>query len=81
MPTATAKLPLTIRLTESQIGYLAYRYPETDPENALVLLLERERVRSVKRAEERVEVLLFDEECPAPEGEPTLPSESDNQYN
>ena len=43
MPT-TAKLTLTIRLTEAQLGYLAYRYPETDPEDALVLRLERERV-------------------------------------
>jgi hypothetical protein len=80
MPTTTtAKLSLTIRLTESQIVYLAYLYPETDPEDALVLLLENERVRSLKRAHERVEVLRFDEECPQPpEPEPDLPTESDN---
>lgn len=77
MPTAT-KLLLTIRLTESQLGYLAYRYPETDPEDALVLLLERERVRSMRRAEERVDVIWFDEERSQPEIKPTLPTESDN---
>jgi hypothetical protein len=79
MPTTTtAKLPLTIRLTESQLGYLAYRYPETDPEDALVLLLESERVRSLKRAEQRVEVIRFDEDCSTPEAEPILPTDSDN---
>jgi hypothetical protein len=79
MPTtATTKLSLTIRLTESQLGYLAYLYPETDPEDALVLLLERERVRSLKRANERVEVIRFDEESTTPETEPDLPTESDN---
>jgi hypothetical protein len=79
MPTtATTKLPLNIRLTESQLGYLAYRYPELDPEDALVLLLESERVRSLKRAEQRVEVIRFDEECATPQTEPDLPTESDN---
>jgi hypothetical protein len=77
MPTAT-KLPLIIHLTEAQLGYLAYRYPETDPEDALVLLLESERVRSLKRAEQRVEVIRFDEESTTPETEPILPTESDN---
>jgi hypothetical protein len=79
MPTTTtAKHSLTIRLTESQLGYLEYRYPELDPEDALVLLLERERVRSLKRANERVEVIRFDEESTTPETEPDLPTESDN---
>jgi hypothetical protein len=79
MPTtATIKLLITIRLTESQLGYLAYLYPETDPEDALVFLLERERVRSLKRADKRVEVIRFDEESPTPQTEPDLPTESDN---
>jgi hypothetical protein len=79
MPTtATIKLSLTVRLTESQLGYLAYLYPETDPEDALVLLLESERVRSLKRANERVEVLRFDKVCETPEPKPDLPTESDN---
>jgi hypothetical protein len=78
MPTTTAKLPLTIRLTEAQLGYLAYRYPETDPEDAIVLLLESDRIRSLRRADERVEVLRFDEECPPPKDETALPTESDN---
>jgi Double-stranded RNA binding motif len=79
MPTATTTtLPLTIRLTEAQLGYLAYRYPETDPEDALVLLLERERVRSLKRANERGEVIRFNEESTTPETEPDLPTDSDN---
>jgi hypothetical protein len=79
MPTTvTTKLSLTIRLTESQIGYLAYLYPETDPEDALVLLLESDQRRSLKRAEQRVEVIRFDEDCPTPQTEPDLPTESDN---
>jgi hypothetical protein len=78
MPTTTAKLPLTIRLTEAQLGYLEYRYPEVDPEHALVLLLESDRIQSLQRADERVEVLRFDEECPSPPDEPALPIESDN---
>jgi hypothetical protein len=79
MPTtATTKLSLTIRLTESQLGYLAYRYPELDPEDALVLLLESDQRRSLKRANERVEVIRFDEESPTPETEPDLPIASDN---
>ncbi len=79
MPTTTtAKLALTIRLTEAQLGYLAYRYPETDPEDALVLLLESDQRRLLKRAEQRVEVIRFDQESPTPETEPDLPTESDN---
>jgi hypothetical protein len=79
MPTTTtAKLLLTIRLTESQIGYLTYLYPELDPEDALVLLLESDRTRSLRLAKERVEVLRFDEECIPLEDEPSLPTESGN---
>jgi dsRNA-specific ribonuclease len=44
----------------------------------LVLLLESERVRSLKHAEQRVEMIRFDEESTAPETEPDLPTESDN---
>jgi hypothetical protein len=33
---------LTIRLNESQLGYLAYRFPELDPEDAIVELLEHD---------------------------------------
>jgi len=35
-------------------------------------------MRSLKRAEQRVEVIRFDEESPTPETEPDLPTESDN---
>ncbi|NJM74719.1 MAG: hypothetical protein HC852_01840 [Acaryochloridaceae cyanobacterium RU_4_10] len=40
------------------------------------MLLESDRTRSLRRAEQRVEVLRFDEECPSPV--PILPTESDN---
>jgi hypothetical protein len=75
-PMPTTKLPLIIRLTEAQLGYLAYRYTETDPQDALVL--ECDRTRSLRLAKERVEVLRFDEECTPLEDEPSLPTESGN---
>jgi hypothetical protein len=77
-PMPTVKLPLTIRLTEAQLGYLEYRYPGADPEEAIALLVERDRTRSLRRADERVEVLRFDEVCSPPEPENILPAESDN---
>lgn len=35
-------------------------------------------MRSLKRAEQRVEVIRFDEDCSTPEAEPILPTDSDN---
>ncbi len=41
---------LKIRLTESQIGYLAHRFPDADPEDAIIALIEQERIKSLRRA-------------------------------
>ncbi|HEY9825509.1 MAG TPA: putative dsRNA-binding protein [Stenomitos sp.] len=52
---------LSICVNEAQLGYLAYLYPDDDPEEALVKLLERERVRALRRAERYVDVLHVEE--------------------
>jgi hypothetical protein len=44
--TAT-KIHLNIRITEAQLGYLSYLYPDEDPEEALVKLLEGDRLRAL----------------------------------
>lgn len=53
---------LTIRLTQEQLGFLAYRYPNEDPEDALLKLLERARNRAIRKAEQQVRVLHLDQE-------------------
>ncbi len=50
-------LSLTIQLSEEQLGFLAYLYPNDDPEVALIKLLERARNRAIRRAEQQVRVL------------------------
>lgn len=53
---------LTIRLTPEQLGFLAYAFPNEDPEHALIKLLERSRNRAIRRAEQQVRVLHIDQE-------------------
>jgi hypothetical protein len=55
--TTAQKIGLTIRLNESQLGYLAYRFPELDPEDAIIELLEHDRIRTLRKADRKVEVL------------------------
>ncbi len=57
MAFAAQKTGLTIHLNESQLGYLAYRFPELDPEDAIVELLEHDRTRTLRKADRKVEVL------------------------
>ena len=84
MTYAASPIHLTIRLNEAQLGYLAYLYPDEDPEEALVKLLECDRQRALRRAERKVEVLHLDEDgdhptqTPAPGLESSLPAESEN---
>jgi hypothetical protein len=40
--TAT-KIHLNIRITKTQLGYISYLYPDEDPEETLVKLLEGDR--------------------------------------
>jgi hypothetical protein len=60
MTHAVPNIRLTICLTEAQLGYLAYLYPEVDPEEALVKLLESDRLLSLRRAERQIKVLHLD---------------------
>lgn len=55
-------LSLTIRLTEEQLGFLACAFPNDDPEEALIKLLERARSRAIHRAEQQVRVLRLGQE-------------------
>ena len=48
---------LTIRLSPEQLGFLAYLYPNEDPEDALIKLLDRVREQAIRRAEQQVRVL------------------------
>ncbi len=48
---------LSIHLTPEQLEFLAYAFPNDDPEEALIKLLERVRNRAIRRAEHRVRVL------------------------
>ena len=50
-------LSLTLHLTQDQLGFLAYLYPNDDPEDALIKLLDRARSRAIRRAEQQVHVL------------------------
>ncbi|NJM78299.1 MAG: RNA-binding protein [Acaryochloridaceae cyanobacterium RU_4_10] len=67
------KTGITIRLNDTQLGYLAYRFPELDPEDALVQLLERDRIRTIRRADRKVEVLQVQNHTPLVEPEPDIP--------
>ena len=84
MTLAASTIHLTAQLTEAQLGYLAYLYPDEDPEEALVKLLECDRLRALRRAERKVEVLHLDDEgdrtapTPTPEPESSLPAEPEN---
>jgi hypothetical protein len=42
MTFAASPIHLTVLLTEAQLGYLSYLYPDKDPEEVLVKLLECE---------------------------------------
>jgi dsRNA-specific ribonuclease len=48
---------LQIRLSQAQMEYLATRFPQEDPEIALVKLLERDRLKSLHQATANVQVL------------------------
>jgi Double-stranded RNA binding motif len=74
------KTGLSIRLNESQLGYLAYRFPELDPEDAIVQLLEYDRTRTLRRANLKVEVLHLqgDPQSVEPEPDIPVPVESEN---
>jgi hypothetical protein len=80
MTTAPLHNSLTIRLDESQLGYLAYRFPELDPEDALVQLLEHDRIRTLRKADRKVEVLHLqgDPQPFEPESDIPVPVEPEN---
>jgi hypothetical protein len=82
MTFAASPIHLTVQITESQLGYLSYLYPDEEPEEALVQLLEGDRLRALRRAERKVEVLHLDDEgdhrTPVPAPEPSLPAEAEN---
>ncbi|QUY45715.1 double-stranded RNA binding motif domain-containing protein [Acaryochloris marina] len=48
---------LTIHLTPEHLGFLAYLYPNDDPEDALIKFLDCARNRAILRAEQQVRVL------------------------
>jgi Double-stranded RNA binding motif len=80
MTPAATKIHLNVRITEAQLGYLSYLYPDEDPEEALVKLLECDRLRALRRAERDIKVLHLDDDqpTPEPESESSLPAESEN---
>jgi hypothetical protein len=59
MTLSASPIHLTVCLTEAQLGYLFYLYPDEDPEEALVKLLEGDRLRALSSAERDVRVLYF----------------------
>jgi Double-stranded RNA binding motif len=73
MTTALRQNSLTIRLNESQLGYLAYRFPELDPEDAIVELLEHDRIRTLRKADRKVEVLHLQDNPQSVEPKPDIP--------
>jgi Double-stranded RNA binding motif len=73
MTIPTQKIGLTIHLNESQLGYLAYRFPELDPEDAIVQLLEYDRIRTLRKADRKVEVLDLQGDPQPVEPEPDIP--------
>jgi hypothetical protein len=56
MAFAAEKIGLTIHLNESQLGYLVYRFPELDPEDAIVELLECDRIRTHRKTDGSVNI-------------------------
>ena len=62
MTHAIPNIRLNIRLSEAQLDYLSYFYPNDDPEEALVQLLERDRLRTLRRAERQIKVLHLNSE-------------------
>jgi dsRNA-specific ribonuclease len=78
MTLAASPIHLTIRITEAQLGYLSYLYQDDDPEEALVKLLESDRLRALRRAERDIKVLHLDDDQPEPESESSLPAEPEN---
>ncbi|BDM83621.1 double-stranded RNA binding motif domain-containing protein [Acaryochloris marina] len=74
-------LSLNVRLTEEQLGFLDYLYPNVDPEDALIRLLERARNRAIRKAEQQVHILHpRQEEAEQPETSPDQPiSQVDEQ--
>lgn len=77
MTTPHLSLNLTIRLTPEQLGYLAYAFPNDDPEEALIKLLDRARNRAISRAEQQVHVLYPGQE--AEEGQEISPEQPISQ--
>lgn len=61
MPTPQPTSSLTIHLTPEHLGYLAHAFPNTDPEDALIQLLDRAKSRAIRRAEQQVRVLRPDQ--------------------
>jgi hypothetical protein len=80
MTTVQQKTGLTIHLNESQLGYLAYRFPALDPEDAIVQLLEHDHIRTLRKADRRVEVLHLqsDPQPIKPEPEKPVPVDAEN---
>ncbi|ABW33207.1 double-stranded RNA binding motif domain-containing protein [Acaryochloris marina] len=60
---------LNIHITEEQIGFLAYLFPNDDPEDALVKLLERARKQAIRQAEKQIRVLHLGQESEENQGE------------
>ncbi len=80
MAFAAQKISLTLHLNESQLGYLSYRFPELDPEDAIVELLKHDRIRTLRRADHKVEVLHLqgDPQPVEPEQDIPVPVEAEN---
>jgi Double-stranded RNA binding motif len=84
MTYAAPNICLSVQITEAQLGYLSYLYPDEDPEEALVKLLEGDRLRALCRAERDIKVLNLDTDrdgdqpTPVPEAEATPSAESEN---
>ncbi len=84
MTYAASSISLSVQITESQLGYLSYLYSDMDLEEALVKLLEGDRLRALRRAERDIKVLHFDTDSEgdhptlAPEAKVSLNAESKN---
>ncbi len=57
MPTPQPIPSLTIHLTPEHLGFLAHLYPNIDPEDALIKLLDSARNRAIRKAKQQVKVL------------------------
>jgi hypothetical protein len=65
MMNAAHRAVLHVEISEAQLGYLAYCFPNDDPEIALVKLLERERLHALRQADANVQVLNVQPQKPA----------------